>query len=302
MMMQRLDFLLITKLLLSCGLVGSVAAESTTFVQQKNVVFREAHGVGLMMDIFRPVGDHNGKAIVQVVSGGWDSSRSKIRDLEKARVFTTFCGHGYSVFAIRPGSLSKFSVPEMVENLTAGIVWVKQHASEFGIDAHKLAIVGASAGGHLASLVAVQQGRSTGSDDASVAVVGVFFPPTDFSNYGGQSIDPRRRGRFNEIVRRAAFGDDVVEVSDDEIAAKLKMISPAQQVTANTPPFLIFHGDADLLVPLQQSEVLLAALQAHDVPARLVVKSGGGHPWPTIHEEVLQLADWFDEQLLKESP
>ena len=32
------------------------------------------------------------------------------------------------------------------------------------------------------------------------------------------------------------------------------------------------------------------------MPAELIIKKGGGHPWPTIHEEVQVMADWFDKQ------
>jgi dipeptidyl aminopeptidase/acylaminoacyl peptidase len=78
---------------------------------------------------------------------------------------------------------------------------------------------------------------------------------------------------------------------------KLKQISPARLVTDKAPPFLLIHGDADFMVPLQQSEVMVDALKKSGVSAELIVKKGGGHPWPTIHEEVKILADWFDEKL-----
>jgi dipeptidyl aminopeptidase/acylaminoacyl peptidase len=74
-------------------------------------------------------------------------------------------------------------------------------------------------------------------------------------------------------------------------------ISPARLVTKHAPPFLLIHGDADPLVPLQQSEVMLEALKKAGVPAELIVKKGGGHPWLTLHEEVQVLAEWFDKQL-----
>ena len=77
----------------------------------------------------------------------------------------------------------------------------------------------------------------------------------------------------------------------------LKQISPAHLVTRQAPPFLLIHGDADPVVPLQQSERMLAALKEAGVPAELIVKKGGGHPWFTIHEEVKVVADWFDKQL-----
>jgi dipeptidyl aminopeptidase/acylaminoacyl peptidase len=68
-------------------------------------------------------------------------------------------------------------------------------------------------------------------------------------------------------------------------------------VTDKAPPFLIIHGDADPVVPLDQSKKLLAALEAAGVPAELIIKEGGAHPWPTIHEEVQVMSDWFDKQL-----
>jgi dipeptidyl aminopeptidase/acylaminoacyl peptidase len=59
----------------------------------------------------------------------------------------------------------------------------------------------------------------------------------------------------------------------------------------------MIHGDADSVVPLQQSQVMLAALKKAGASAELIVKAGGGHPWPTLHEEVQVIADWFDRQL-----
>ena len=85
-----------------------------------------------------------------------------------------------------------------------------------------------------------------------------------------------------------------------ELAEALEAISPARLVTSDAPPFLLIHGDADPAVPLQQSEVMVAALKKEGVPAELIVKPGGTHPWPTIHEEVAVMADWFVEQLVEE--
>ena len=65
----------------------------------------------------------------------------------------------------------------------------------------------------------------------------------------------------------------------------------------HAPPFLIIHGDADPVVPLQQSEALLKALKDKEMDAQLIVKPGGGHPWLTIREEVVVSADWLDQKL-----
>ncbi|HEV3138197.1 MAG TPA: prolyl oligopeptidase family serine peptidase, partial [Pirellulales bacterium] len=62
-------------------------------------------------------------------------------------------------------------------------------------------------------------------------------------------------------------------------------------------PTLIIHGDADSLVPLQQSELIVEKFKEAGVPAELVVKKGGAHGWPTILSDTKTIADWFDKYL-----
>lgn len=284
-------------MLLSSFVIASLTCRADEPLQEQNVVYAESHGVGLVMDIFTPAGPKNGLAIVDVISGAWDSSRGKIRDHQRAQFFSTLCDRGYTVFAIRPGSISKFTIPEMIEHLEQGVVWVKQHAEQYGIDIERIGLTGASAGGHLASLLAVKNLSSDvrrGADVASVKAVGVFFPPTDLLQFGQQDAS---LGEVTAIARRVAFPRGADEFSEEQVREKLIEISPARRVTADAPPFLLIHGTADEVVPLEQSEKLLRALQEHGVSAELILKEGGGHPWLTIHEEVALLADWFDRQL-----
>ena len=271
--------------------------DGLSYQRRENVVYAEVHGVGLIMDVFQPAGSKNGRGIVEVVSGAWHSDRGKLKDLSRARVFDILCRRGYTVFAMRPGSVSKFSVPEMVAHVESGIRWVKERAADYEIDAEQLGLMGASAGGHLACLTAVVNGRSTDKPDASFAAAGIFFPPTDFLDYGGRNLDPRGDDRLGKMVRRLACPDGVDGLTDEQIRQRMIDISPARRVTENAPPFLLIHGDADFVVPIQQSRALLAALEKNGVPAHLIVKKGGGHPWPTVHEEVAVLAAWFDRQL-----
>jgi acetyl esterase/lipase len=284
--------------LVSCR--DSIACGAEPFTRQENVVYGEDFGVGLVMDIFTPTGEKNGLAIVDVVSGAWHSDRGKMRDHERAQMFNIMCSRGYTVFAVRPGSITKFSIPEMVKHIETGIVWVKKHADEYGIDASRLGMTGASAGGHLASLVAVRNESSDaqpGNDKATVKAVGVFFPPTDFTSFGGGSAGDSDTG-ISPIARRVLFSNGVVgDLTKEEIHQRLADISPALLVTKGSPPFLLIHGDADTVVPLEQSTKLQTALQEREVPVELIVKAGGGHPWLTLHEEIAVLADWFDMQL-----
>jgi len=284
-----------------------VAAEDMVFRQRENVVYHEAHGVCLVMDIFTPKGTGNGHGIVDVISGAWHSDRGKIRDHLRAQTFPILCRKGYTVFAVRPGSITKFAAPEMLEHLQHGIRWTKSHADEFHIDPDHLGLMGASAGGHLACLAAVSPPREAAESepfDTRVAAAAVFFPPTDFLNYGGRAIDIRGDGEMSRLLGRLAFAEaiDLRQASDEQLTQAITRISPARLVTAQAPPFLLIHGDADPVVPLQQSEAMVAALKGVGVPVELIVKKGGGHPWLTLPLEVKRMADWFDRQLLPDAP
>jgi dipeptidyl aminopeptidase/acylaminoacyl peptidase len=249
------------------------------------------------MDIFTPVGEKNGIGIVDVASGAWSSDRGKIRDHKRALIYDVFCKRGYTVFAVRPGSISRFSGFDMKDHIERGIRWIKTRSDEYKIDPNRLGLMGASAGGHLASLVAVSNGQTSDEHSASVAAVGVFFPPTDLIEYGDKTLDPRSDASLGRVVRALAFRDGVQGLSDEAVERGLTAMSPARLVTKNAPPFLLIHGDADEVVPLQQSQRLMNELKQRDVPVELIVKKGGDHPWLTIPVEVAKMADWFDRQL-----
>lgn len=283
---------------------SSVALAAEPYVQKMNVVYAETDGIGLLMDIFTPPEEKNGLAIVDIASGAWHSDRGKINDHKRAQMFTIMCSRGYTVFAVRPGSITKFTAPEMLANLKTAIRWVKAHADEYEIDPDQLGLCGASAGGHLACLVSTT--GEDGSPDAKepldqystrVAATVAFFPPTDFLNWGGREIKPNSLGPISRIVNGLAFPRGSGELSEDELKKGIEAISPARLVTSQCPPLLLVHGDADPVVPLQQSQLMLDALEAAGVETKLIVKKGGGHPWPTIHEEVKLAADWFDDHL-----
>jgi acetyl esterase/lipase len=303
-MNHKLLFVLVISLTAWCAARGMADEAAATpdapakaappYTQTQNIVYAEVDGVGLVLDIFAPTGTANGLGLVDVASGAWHSDRGKIEDHRRARVYDIFCAKGYCVFAVRPGSISKFSLAEMAKNLKQGVGWVKDHAGEYKIDPARLGLMGASAGGHLASLHSV-----TADSETAVRATGVFFPPTDFLDFRARIDANADLAKIDDRIKQFASAGGKPAASTSELIERLTAISPALLVTDKAPPFLIIHGDADPVVPLAQSEKLLAALKAADVPAELIVKKGGGHPWLTIHEEVQVMADWFDKQLAK---
>ncbi len=291
------------------GLVFTVATatkgqetSSLPYTQKMDVVYGEVHGTGLLMDVFTPTAKSNGLAIIDVVSGAYYSDRRKIGDHMLAQVYSILCSRGYTVFAVRPGSRTRYTGAEMEANVKTGIRYVKQHAAEYKIDGDSLGLTGASAGGHLATLagVAPESGNPDARSaalrfDTRVKAAAIFFPPTDFLDWNGKPADMALLGSL-------LFLGGTNGHSDEEIRNASLQLSPARLVKSKPVPFLLFHGDADPLVPLQQSQKMVEALKAAGGSVELFVKKGGGHPWMTLPEEVKMMADWFDRQLAKKGP
>ena len=256
------------------------------------------------MDVFVPAGENNGRAIIDVASGAWFSDRGKIRDHERAQVYDILCSRGYCVFAIRPGSRSKYTLKEMDENVKLGIRRIKTLADEYQFDATKLGLTGASAGGHLATLAAYtpEPAQPKANDpsqklDTSVAAVAVFFPPTDFVEWRpGDRLNRAFLGYIFTGTGNGSF-DRLAKMPMEELEALAKEISPLHRFSSSQVPLLVIHGDADPIVHLSQSEKLVTKITEAGGSAELIVKPGGAHPWPTIHEEVAVVADWFEKQL-----
>jgi acetyl esterase/lipase len=301
---------LLTSLVVLLLAVAGRADDESSYVRTRDVIYGRKDGLALTMDVIAPREKPNGLGIVFVVSGGWRSSPAAIRP----ELFTPFLRHGYTVFAVVHGTQPKFTVPEIIADVHRAIRFIRYHAKEYRIDPDHIGITGGSAGGHLSLMIGMAgtPGDPKARDpvervSSRVQAVACFFPPTDFLNYGkeGAVLDCKNIDRRF----RAALDFQVLDtderifkrITDEKkVQELLRDISPITHVSRDDPPTLIIHGDKDHLVPLQQSERMVAKLKEAGVPADLIVKKDCGHGWFTILKDTETLAQWFDRYLKNE--
>ncbi|HTG43952.1 MAG TPA: alpha/beta hydrolase [Verrucomicrobiae bacterium] len=271
-------------------------SSADSFTRTEDVIYGRKFGVALTMDVFQPP-EPNKAAVLFMVSGGFFSAKEAINP----KMYKPFLDHGYTVFAIVHGSQPKFIIPEITQDIHRAIRFIRHNASKYGVDPQKFGISGASAGGHL-SLTMGTQGKK-GSPDAKdpidresseVQAVACLFPPTDFLNYGADGVDAVGVGILAAF--KAAFGPRAE--STESRAVYGKEISPLNFLSREAPPTLIIHGDADKLVPFQQSELFVNKAKELGVKAELIRREGKDHGWPGIEQDVEVLALWFDQHLL----
>ncbi len=275
-----------------------LAALAQAQTRLTDVVYGHKMGVALTMDVFTPARP-NGIGVIWLISGGWVSNHDNLNPaLAKA-----FNDRGMTVFEVVHGSQPKFQMPEILSDVNRAVRFIRTNARKFGVDPMRLGISGWSAGGHLSLMVGAYGGP--GKPDAKdpvdrasseVEAVAVFFPPVDFLNYGASGMKPIKSPIYRMFW--PAFGI-TKDTSDADIDTMAHDDSPIYGVTAKMPPTFVMHGNKDSLVPLQQSQLLMAKLEELHVPHQLVVKDGGGHMWQNILDDFPKLADWFAKYLGK---
>src|SRR5215475_2818873 len=261
------------------------AQKAPSFTRQQDVVYGRKYGTALTLDVFTPKKNANGAAAILVVSGGWSSAHEFPPN-------SAFAGEllkrGYTLFAVYHSSQPQYTIPEIIRDVNRAVRFIRHHARDYKIAPGRLGIYGASSGGHLALMqgLAGDAGDPSAKDpvekeSSRVQAVACFFPPTDFLNYGKPGELALGRGALADLKAAFAFREfdtktkTFVPVTDEDQIRKIgRQISPIYHVSPNAPPSLIFHGDADKLVPIQQSELLVRKFKETDVEAKLVVKPG----------------------------
>ncbi len=278
------------------ALPGCAQAEQPT--RLTDVVYGRKFGTALTMDVFKPK-KPSGIGMIFIVSGGWYSSHDAINP----GVGQYFASRGMTVFQVVHGSQPKFTLPEIIPDIHRAVRFIRTHASEYGVDPNRLGICGASAGGHLSLMMAAYGGPGDPKapdpvDRASsqVQAAAVFFPPTDFLNYGKPDVRAWKDPTLKDFWHVFAIPPTLPDADQDKI---MRGLSPIYGITKNTPPVLIFHGDADTLVPIQQSKTFMAKLESAGVPHELIVRPGQGHGWTTMDKDMIPIGDWFEKYLTK---
>jgi acetyl esterase/lipase len=228
---------------------------------EAGLVYREAGGRRLALDLYRPEGDPPAggwPVVLALHGGGWRGGSRTLYGPEVAPL----ARHGLAV-AVADYRLSRPGAPSWpgnFEDVQAAVVWLRSHAAEHGLNPRRVAALGASAGGHLAALLG-----TAAEGPARVDGVIDLYGPADLPTLGGPAGAP---GGPVALL----LGGTAAERPGPAAAA-----SPARRASAGAAPVLLFHGEADRLVPPDQSERLAAALRDAGVPCRLVRLPGEGH-------------------------
>ncbi len=227
----------------------------------RDMVYGEAAGETLRLDASVPAGAGPFPMAILIHGGGWTGG-DKAGDI--APLLEPLTAAGFACFSINYRLAPQHRWPACRDDVLSAVRWAKAHAERFRGDGTRIALVGYSAGGHLACFAAT----APEADVRVQAVVGLA-PLTDFE----QELPKRGHvlGRAQQGL--LARGPELTP----ESLALLRALSPINHVRAGLPPFLLVHGDADNSVPYAQSPAFQSKLREHGVRCELLTPPGAPH-------------------------
>jgi len=257
----------------------------------------------LLLDVLVPAGDGPWPLVVYLPGGGF-----VFADKGQASNVRTFVAEsGFVVASIQYRTVIDGAVyTDGIADARAAIEFLRAHAAEYGVDPDRVAVWGASAGGYLASMVGVtgeQGGEST------VRAVVDQFGASDLATLMADYGPAVEQGFANAVTPISQYvtgpGGGSLAASPDAVTAA----NPVSHITADAPPFLLFHGDSDGHISPSQTLLLHNALVAAGVDSTRYVVHGAGHgdlaflddpnaalPW-TTKEVIGILVDFLDDHL-----
>jgi acetyl esterase/lipase len=274
----------------------------------RNVIYGMYSGFALLMDVHRPE-KPNGYGVVFIAGSGWQAplgyGATPIKETQINLWGPPLVAAGYTVFSINHRAAPRFHYPAAVEDVQRAVRFIRHHAKTYGIDPERLGGLGGSSGGHLMGLVSALGAPGDPADadpvnrePATIQAVVLRAPLLDLPKMTSVPAGVALVVSFLEVP----LGDNVP--TSKALWAKA---SPITHVSAKTPPTLLLHGDADDLVPFEQSAGYEAALKAANVPTRLITVPGGKHgadfgyaqPRPGWTNYYAEPPAWFDRYLRK---
>jgi acetyl esterase/lipase len=248
-----------------------------------DVVYGHKDGLAMTYDVLQPTGDANGRGLLFMVSGGWVSQWMPAETM--LPLCQPFLEQGYTVFAVRHGSSPRYLVPEAVSDVQTALRHISHNAERWQVDPERLGVFGFSAGGHLSLMLATTGSGGNPSSAPAVrpAAVAAVVPPTDlhpYTNPGNPMLEQFPALKFDR--------------------QKVTSVSPLLQISEQTAPSLLVHGEVDELVPASHSHRYAERMTELGRPVQLIIIEGQGHGFDESgnNRTFQAMVDWFQNHLL----
>lgn len=253
--------------------IKNIFPQGTQFLQ--NIPYANDTLKKHLLDIYLPKDVKPNTPVVIWVHGGAWMLNDKYADMGyMTNTIKSILEKGYVLASIDYRHSTTAIFPAQIQDCNLALEFLHNNAAKYNIDKNKFILFGFSAGGHLASLLALSNNNNvTGfypqKKKTNFKIKGVidFYGPSDFLSMTAMG-DPEMTGDPISTL----LGSSPLKRPDLS-----KIASPVNYVDKDDPPFIIVHGEKDESVPYQQSVLLQSYLNLANVKNELIIVKGAPH-------------------------
>ena len=278
---------------------------------QQEVIYGRKDGMALTMVVLKPE-KPNGKAIISLVSGGFNSSYNWLsltysfpQQPNYLKWSFPYLNEGYTVF-LTMHSTNRYPLPNILRDVQRAIQFVRYNAVNYNLDTNRIAITGHSSGGNLALLAGLSADiKDINSKDSisrmssKVQAIIALSPPTNF-------LKPDAEQTSTQPVGAMAFAFNYTKLDTinklqlpiektDERRRIDSLMSPLQIISKDAPPVYIINGANDKWVPVKSSQIFIDKYKSMGLECVFVVKEGEEHGLKGLSKDDFKnIFDWLD--------
>lgn len=225
-----------------------------------------------LLDIYLPAKTQGKIPLVVFIHGGGWLVNDKYADIGyMGNTVSALINNGMAVASIDYRFASQAQFPALIQDCNAALSFLCKNAEKYHLDASRIVIMGFSAGGHLASLQGLANNNKIPAffmngkvEKFNIKAVVDYYGPSELASMPS-SEDPKSP----EAILIGAS-----PINRPDLA---KIASPISYVDKNDPPFLIFHGEKDDMVPNRQSKLLSGWLTSVGVKNEITIVPNAPH-------------------------
>lgn len=238
----------------------------------------------LLLELLVPQGVSGPLPVVLWIHGGGWRTGSRLPVPTRA---SNLCARGYAVASVDYRLTTTALWPAQIQDVRGAVRWLRAHAGQYNLDVNRFGAWGDSAGGHLAAFLAF----SGGVGNVTVGSVTLDLEGSTGGNLNQSSrvqavvdwygaTDVLQMHFYPTTVNHDGSTSDESKFLGGPIQDRPELAATANPITyvdADDPPLLVMHGTLDKLIPFNQSQLLVDAVRAAGVSARLYPVQGAGH-------------------------